>query len=167
MFSNTERIVSRNLPKLEITLYYGEMCLEINFHLKLFDSCCVACGELQCASSKKFVPAFKYTFYDDFHLWDRKYYGNIDNYYMTGGKGQLTDGVFAHTLLRNLGRYGVDWVGWEVNKSVGEYVEIYFTFTEDVYIRMISINILNNDTFPFPMSLIPKTLTVYLMLADN
>lgn len=71
-------------------------------------------------------------------LFDFTYDYNVTDGYLSGGLGQLTDGVEGHTNFRldsdSLGRRGYEWIGWRNDSDAGpgvgarRPVEVLFTF---------------------------------------
>ena len=59
----------------------------------------------------------------DVDLRDLTYDGRVTDRYLSGGLGQLTDGVEGHSNFRldpdGSGRKGYEWVGWRRNDSAG------------------------------------------------
>ena len=69
-------------------------------------------------------------------LFDFTYDGKVSDGYLSGGLGQLMDGVEGSSNFRfdpdNSGRKGYDWVGWKNDSGAGEVrrlpVQIVFEF---------------------------------------
>ena len=71
----------------------------------------------------------------DINLLDFTYDGTtIENVYLSGGLGQLTDGVEGQSNFRldphGLGIKGYDWIGWRNETFHNKPVEIIFKFNE-------------------------------------
>ena len=75
----------------------------------------------------------------DLDLFDYTYDGTLSPHpqgssmgILTGGLGQLTDGLEGHSNFRfdpdNLGRKGYQWVGWRDDTGIRAPVEILFRF---------------------------------------
>lgn len=61
---------------------------------------------------------------------DKTYDGRIQDNYMSGGLGQLVDGIEGPHRLdqQSLGRKGYEWVGWQNRSATRPPVEILFEF---------------------------------------
>ena len=65
-------------------------------------------------------------------LYDFTYDGLVQNNYLKGGLGQLTDGDYGETNFRldtkKMGVKGYEWVGWKNDTNRLEPITIYFKF---------------------------------------
>jgi len=101
----------------------------------------------------------------DVDLRDFTYDGRVTEHYVSGGLGQLTDGVEGHSNFRldpdGWGRKGYEWVGWQRNESAStsttdldstESVTIVFEFERArrfTGIRLHCNNMFNSDVRVF------------------
>jgi len=92
----------------------------------------------------------------DIDLKDFTYDGHVINHYLSGGLGQLTDGVEGHSNFRfdpdGWGRKGYEWVGWR-NDSVrvadddGQSDSVVILFQFEGARRFTAIRLHSNNMF--------------------
>ncbi len=96
----------------------------------------------------------------DISLLDFTYDGNLlKDVYLTGGVGQLTDGVEGQSNFRldphGLGIKGYDWIGWRNETFNGNPVEIVFKFNQVrnfTSLRIHCNNMFSKDVRVFKMA---------------
>ena len=69
---------------------------------------------------------------NELELLDFTYDGNVTNDYLSGGLGQLTDGVEGQTNFRLdpevTGKKGYEWIGWKNESGDRQPIQILFEF---------------------------------------
>ena len=104
----------------------------------------------------------------DINLLDFTYDGKLKDHYLTGGLGQLTDGVMGQSNFRldphGLGIKGYDWIGWRNETMAGKPIVINLKFNATrnfTTVRIHSNNMFSKDVRVF------KTAKVYFSIGGE